>query len=148
MPVPAAGQPDVGIGDPHPLVLGRRLQQLLQQESVGGRDAGALAKSGAAFLDPGRQRIANLLQLTEAERARLVRLCGHGGVDLHPREGLDDDVGEMTLEAADLAPQLSAGKTLVASYPKRRETVSIEQIRHRAHPECSSRHRPLRRLMR
>ena len=44
------------------------------------------------------------------------------------------------LEAADLAPQLGAREALVASHSKRRERVSIEQIRHK--PEPSVNHRP------
>jgi hypothetical protein len=67
-------------------------------------------------------------------------VAGDGGVDGEARECLDGEAGELVLEAGDLTPQLGAREALVASHSKRRQRLSIEQIRHK--DESSVNHPP------
>jgi hypothetical protein len=130
---------DVGARDPHPLVLGRRRQHVLEQLAVAGLELVLLAQCLASDRDPLGQGVADLLQLLEPGDP------GHGeagrdlGVEPETREGLGAEAGQLVLETADLTAQLSAREALVASHSKRLECVSIEQIRHKTRIECKSR---------
>jgi hypothetical protein len=119
MPMAAARLADIGAGDPHPLEIRRRGQHLPQQLPLSCLCFAALAKRDARLPDPRRQAVAQLLQLPQAEHPRLLRGAGDGGIDPHSREGRDEEACELVLEAADLAPQLSTGKALIAPHPKR-----------------------------
>jgi hypothetical protein len=130
--MPAAGLTEVGARDTDPLVLGGRGQHPAQKLAVPPLGLGPLAQRPASGRDPGRQRIAHLLELLEAGDARLAERSGHPGLDRQPRKGLCREAGELALEPTDLAPQLGTGKALVGSRPERREPLSIEQIRHRS----------------
>ncbi len=138
MPVAAAGLADVGAGDPHPLVLLRRREHLLEQIAIA-RLQLVLATQGATRLgDAVGEGVADALQVLQPRHSRRVRGGGHLGVDGDAREGLRREAPELVLEAADLAPQLGAGEALVAPHPKHRERVSIEQFRHKPEIECRS----------
>jgi hypothetical protein len=128
--VSAARLAEVGAGDLKPFVLGRRGQHPLEQLAVGGLGLGPLAQGAAGVGDPVGERVADLLQLAEADQARLVRRGGHPRVDRHPREGPRGEAPELVLEAADLAPQLGARKALVAPDAKAGKGLSVEQLRH------------------
>ncbi len=145
MPVPAAGLADVGVGDAHPLVLGGGLQHAAQQLAVLGLGLGLVAEGLAGAGDSCRERVAHLLQLTEARDPRLAMRSGDAGIDLDPREGLDHETRELALEAADLAAQLSPSEALIAPHPKRVGRVWFEQIQHGPF-ECRSQRRSRKRV--
>lgn len=128
--MPATRLANVGAGDPQPLVLSRCGEHVLEQLAVAGLEFVALPESDAGIGDPVRERVTDALELIEAGDAGLVEIGRHRGVDRQPRKGLGGEAGELVLEPADLAPQLGARQALVASNSKRRERVSIEQIRH------------------
>lgn len=86
----AAGLTDIGAGDPQPLVLGRRRQHLLQQLAVAGLELGTPLQLAPGRSDPCRQRVADRLQVAQAERPRLVRDRRDPGVDPHAREGVGE----------------------------------------------------------
>lgn len=139
MPVATAGLTDVGAGDPHPLVLGRRREHLLEQLSIARLQLILPVQGPARLGDPVGEGIADALQVLQPGHPRSARSGGHLGIDRNPRKGLGCKKCELVLEAADLAPQLGAGEALVAPHPKHRERVSIEQIRHKPRFECRSR---------
>lgn len=138
MPVPATRLTDVGASDPQPLVIGGRGQHPAQQLAVAGLQFALFLEGDAGDGDPLSEGVAHLLQLVEAGDARLGEMTGDGGVDRKAGKRLDGEAGELVLEPSDLAPQLSAREALVASDSKRREHVSIEQIRHKDRSECKS----------
>ncbi len=144
MPVRAAGLADVGVGDAHPLVLGGGVEHATQQLSVLSLQLVLLPEGQPGSRDPIRQRVAHALQVPQARDPRLAARGGDAGVDLDPREGLDHEARELTLESADLAAQLGASEALVAPHSKRIRCVSFEQIRHRPF-ECRSRRRSRKR---
>lgn len=126
MPVPAAGFADLRAGDPHPLVLGRRVEHSPKQLAVASLEILALVEGLASHGDPLGQRIAHPLELFQPRDPRLARPAGNRGVDLQPRKGLRPQPRELVLEAPDLTPQLGSCKPLVASNPKRYERLSFE----------------------
>lgn len=104
MPVTAAGLADVGARYPHPFVLGGRSQHALQKLAVAGLELGTLSQSQPCLPDPRRQRIADRLQVAQVEGPRLAGDGGDTGVDLHTREGLGEQRGELRFEASYLTP--------------------------------------------
>lgn len=130
MPGAAARFAHVSTGDPQPLVLGRRGQHPLQQLTVARLELGPILKPAAGDADPSRERVANRLEVAEAECPGLLRKGADAGVDLDAGESVGEERAELGLEAADLTPQLDPGETLVAIYAKRSVPVSVEQIRH------------------
>jgi hypothetical protein len=131
MPVAATGLSDVGVGDPQPLVLGGSGQHLLEQLTIAGLELGLVLKSPPCDSDPCRERVADRLELAEAQGPRLLRVGADTGIDLDPGEGVGEEGAKLSLETADLTPQLNPGESLVAVYAKRRGApVSVEQIRH------------------
>ena len=131
MPVPAAGLADVSARDPQPFVLGGRRQHAAQHLAVAGLQFALSFESDAGRRDPLGKRVAHPLELLEAGDTRLGKVAGDRGVDGDARKSLGGEPGELMLEAGDLAPQLGAREALVASHSKRRERLSIEQIRHK-----------------
>ena len=121
---------EVGAGDPQPLELGGVGEHLLEQLPVGGLDPGSFSQGIARRGNPRRQGIANLLQLTEADQPRLGRGGRDRGVKCETRKRLAGQLGQLSLEAANLSPQLSAGETLVALDANPSEGVSVEQLLH------------------
>ncbi len=91
------------------------------------------------------KRVANPLELLEPGDPRLGEAGGDSDVEGETGKRLGAEAGELVLEAADLAAQLSAREALVASYLKRRERVSSEQIRHE--PDAQSKSRALHRSL-
>jgi hypothetical protein len=128
--VTATGLAEVVARDAQPLEVLWAGKHPLQQLAVAGLELGAVLQGPAGVLDPIRESVANRLQLTEVERPRVARNGGHLGGEFEARECLGDQRGELPLEAADLAPQLGAGETLVAANSQRASRVSFEQIRH------------------
>lgn len=133
--MPAARFADIGAGDAQPLVVGRRRQHALQQRTVGDLVLAALAQGAARLGNPSGERVADALQLAKPDQTGLASDGRNFGVEPKPRERLGDQVPQLALEAADLAPQLGAGETLVALYAEPGGTkpdgsMSIEQIRH------------------
>lgn len=134
MPTPATGLADVVARDPHPLVLVRFEEHPPQQLAVVGLDLGPLAQREAGLGDASCESVAHLLQATQVERPRRRDGGPHVTGNLHPTEGLAEEPGELTLEPADLASQLSPREALVRPGAKVNEGVSFEQIRHRTRP--------------
>lgn len=139
MPVAAAGLADVVAADPDPGVALREGEHVGQKFAVGLLDEGALGEHLVGLAEAGRERVANLLQLTEVEYAR--RPGGADPVrDGDPSHALGDQPAQLELQLGDLPPQLDPRPRLLdACYPsgdKRRLTLlrfrpSVEQIRHR-----------------
>ncbi|HEY8809822.1 MAG TPA: hypothetical protein VIM28_07345 [Solirubrobacterales bacterium] len=131
MPVAATRLTDIGAGDPQPLVFRRSAQHPLQQLAVAGLEFGPILQLAPRDTDPGRQRVADGLEIAETQRPRLPRKGTDAGIDLDAGKGVGEDGTELRLETADLTPQLNSGEPLVAVYAKRRSaSVSVEQIRH------------------
>jgi hypothetical protein len=80
--------------------------------------------------------------LSEAQDRGLSAAPGYPVGDLDSAEGLGEEAGELTLEMADLAPQLDPGEALIDLDVESIEAVSYEQIRHRPDSECRSRTAP------
>lgn len=116
MPVAAAGQADVGAADPHPAVLLRGGDQRGQKLTVGILDGGALGERAPRLGDPARERVANLLQLTEPEHPRRPG-CLDPMRDEDPAKTLGDERAELALQLADLPTQLGAGAVLSGGRP-------------------------------
>jgi len=111
-------------------VLGRSGQHLLQHLAVAGLQFSLILQLTLRSPDPGRERVADGLEVTKAKRTRLPRKGSNAGIDLDPREGVGEERAELCLETADLTSQLNPGEPLVAVYAKRSASVSVEQIRH------------------
>jgi hypothetical protein len=112
VPVPAAGQAEVGAADPQPPVGGRVGEHLLDQLAVGLLEGLPLDQRAAGVGDAAGERVAKLLQLTEVEnpwRSHGVDPVRHDD----PPEALGDQAAELMLELADLPAQLGAGQTLI-----------------------------------
>ncbi len=136
----AARLADVGAADPQPAVLRRGGDHRGEQPAVGGLHGVALGERAARVGDTVGERVANLLQLTQAERPRRPR--GRDPVrDVDPAEPRGDQPRELQLEPADLPPQLTPRTPLLDPDPldtrfpmgnKRRRParLSVEQIRH------------------
>ena len=136
--MPAAGLADVGARDPHPLVLGRRRQHLLQQLAVAGLQFILLAQCVTGLADPLGEGVADPLELVQAGDARSGKAGRDPGIEREARKGLGAEAGELMLQPPDLAAQLHARKALVASQMKRSKRVSFEQTRHKTLVECKS----------
>jgi hypothetical protein len=99
----AARQADVGTADPQPAIPLRSDQHLVEKLLVGGLDRSTLGERPLGLGDPRRERVADLLELTEPEQPRWSR--GADPVwDDDPAEPLGDEARELPLELADLAP--------------------------------------------
>lgn len=122
---------DVGARDPHPLVLGRRLDHATQQLPVAGLQLPLPAQPDPRLGDAAGERVTHTLQLVEAGEPRTARRRGHARVDRETRERFGGEMGQLALEPPDLAAQLSASEALVAVDSKRNR-LSFEQLRHRS----------------
>lgn len=126
MPMPAARQAEVVTRDLHPLVVPRGLEHALQQLVVAALELVTPAQGAAGILNPRRKSVADRLQLAEVEQARLARerrrLTGH----LQTAEGLAQQSRLLGFEAADLAPQLSAGEALVPIHRRCKPAISLQ----------------------
>ena len=140
MPVSATRFANIGARDSQPLVLGGRSQHAAQQLAIAGLQFALRLQRNARHSDPLGKRVAHLLELIEAGNPRFGEVTANRGIDDDARKGLDGETGELVLEAGNLAAQLGAREALIASHPKRRERLSIEQIRHKN--ESSVNHRP------
>jgi hypothetical protein len=112
VPVAAAGQAEVGAADPQPAVGSGVGKHRVEELAVRLLDGVALDQRTGRVGDPAGERVANLLELTQVEHPRRSR-----GADpvrhVDPPEALGHQAAELTLEPADLPPQLGAGQTLI-----------------------------------
>jgi hypothetical protein len=131
MPVSAPRLADVGVRDPHPLVLSGRGEHLLQQLAVARLHDGTLAQGHPRRRDPLGERVAHLLELLESGDPRRGKASRHVGIERQARKSLGREPAKLVLEPADLTAQLNPCEALVAPHPKRAERLSFEQIRHR-----------------
>jgi len=141
VPVAAAGLADVGAADPDPPVVLRAGEHFLEKLAVGLLDEGALGEDAVGFGESRRERVANLLQLTEVEHpGRPGGLDPMG--DAHPAHPLGDQSRQLPLEPADLPPQLLPRPRLVdvrrpsfrhpPGYERKRADLSpVEQVGHK-----------------
>jgi len=128
--VATAGQAKVIARDLQPLVLGRRRQHPLEQLVVALLQIAALAQRALRLADPLCQRVADRLQLAQAEDAGTAGDGRHGSIDLEPLKALGDQRPQLPLEAADLAPQLRPRESLIAARAEWCKTISLERCRH------------------
>lgn len=147
MPVATTRLAQVGPRDSQPLVLGRSDEHPLEQLPIGALNLGAIVERSPRLGDPGGQGVAHRLELTEIESFRLHCDRRHRRGESEARKGLAHQARELTLQATDLTPQLSAGEELVATDEKLSPAVSIQQIRHNPF-ECRSDRLPVRRWLR
>ncbi len=84
----AARFPDVGARDPHPLVLGRRVEHLAQQLAIVRLELLTLGQSRASPANPLGQRIPHPLKLFQPRDPRFGKATGNLSVDIKPRKGL------------------------------------------------------------
>jgi hypothetical protein len=138
--VTAAGFADIGARDPHPLVLGGRVNHAAQQLAIARLQLLALVQGLASGADPFGQRIPHPLKLFQSGDARLTEATRDHGIDIEARKGLGPQARQLMLEPTDLAPQLSARKPLIASNLKRSERVWFKHVRHKPRPSVD--HRP------
>jgi hypothetical protein len=138
VPVATAGQTEIVAAHLHPLEVRRRGQHPAQQLVVRGLDPGAFAQGQPCLGNPLGKFVTQLLELAESEDPGLTADRGDPVIDLDPAEGLGEEAGELTLEMADLTPQLDPGEALVDLDVELIQAVSFEQIRHRADSECRS----------
>jgi len=110
-------------------VLGRRGEHVPQKRPVALLQLVALAQGRARFDDSRGERVAHPLQLAEVGDSRHSDRRRHPGVDSKPWERLRGELGQLTLHAPDLAPQLRAGEPLVAD-SERRDDLPCKQILH------------------
>jgi hypothetical protein len=111
MPVPATLLADVLVRDPHPPVPVRLRDQALEGAAVVLLDPAAAPELALGLLKPDRERVADPLEVADAEDAGpadgadapLDPLAGEGG---------GEELAEALLERSDLAPQLVAGASL------------------------------------
>jgi hypothetical protein len=112
--VAAARLADIGAADADPRIALRGDEHVGEKFAVRLLDEGPVGERAVGVGEAGRERVANLLQLTEVEDARRP-----GGVDpigdVDPTEPFDDQPGELALELADLPAQLRTGAGLVES---------------------------------
>jgi hypothetical protein len=138
--VAAAVLADVGAADADPAMALRGGEHVGQQLAVGLLDERALGKRPVSFGEAGRERVADLLQLTEIEGPRRPGGLDPEG-DLDPAHALGDQAGELALELADLAAQLGPRAGLLGAEPSdlciplgdKGQTVDlspVEQIHH------------------
>lgn len=111
-------------------MLSRSGQHLLQKLAVASLEFGPILQLAPRDADPGRERVADGLEIAETQRPRLPRKGADAGIDLDAGEGVSEECAKLCLETADLTPQLDSGEPLVAVYTKRSASVSVEQIRH------------------
>jgi hypothetical protein len=72
-------------------VLGRSGQHLPQQLAVASLQLGPILQLTSRDPDPGRERVADGLEIAEAKRPRLPRKSADAGVDLHAGEGVGEE---------------------------------------------------------
>jgi len=112
VPVAAARLADIEAADADPRVALRGDEHVGEKLAVGLLDEGAVGKCAVSLGEAGRERVANLLQLTEVEDARRP-----GGVDpvwdLDPAHAFSDEPADLQLQFGDLAAQIRTRQTLV-----------------------------------
>jgi hypothetical protein len=130
VPVAAAGLAEVGTGDDRPRVALRSGDHLPQPLAVGGLEIGTGGETGARLRDPIGKLVAQALELTEVEDARLGGAGPDAVLDFHPAEALGEEASQLMLEASDLAAQLAPSQPLVDADVQCLETVSLQQFPH------------------
>src|SRR5438067_1237731 len=110
----AARLPDVAVPHPHPAVLLRLEQHLLDQAAVLLLHERPVRQLAAVHLEPLRQLVAHTLELAEAEYPRAAAR-GHLPVETRARVGAAEEARQLGLELRDLAQQGTARRALVDS---------------------------------
>jgi len=123
MPVAAAGLAEIGAGDPQPAEVGGPGEHLLEQLAIAGLAIRSLAQGAAGVRNTDRKRIAHGLQLAKVKRPRPAVDGGNACVELKAGERLCNKRGQLPLETADLAPQLSPSQALISLDSKGRTDV-------------------------
>jgi hypothetical protein len=130
VPSAAAGLADVVAGDPDPRVAGGVGEHPLQQLPVRPLELAALAQQLLGLGDARGERVADPLQLAEAEQARLAGVRRDAVIDLDPAEALGDAPGELALEPPDLAPEVRPSAGLPAARARREHPLCLDDARH------------------
>jgi len=99
--VPAAGQPDVGTGDPSISVAARLADHLLERHTVAGDALRLVGQLLASIREPPHQRVASAFELREPQQSRAAP-GGHRQVQREARVGARESVGEVALQACNL----------------------------------------------
>ncbi len=126
----AARFADVGTGDPHPLVLGRRVEHPLEQLAIASLELLALGQRSSGPGNSLGQRIAHPLELVQPGYPRLGEAAWNLGIDLESRKRLGPQPCQLVLKPADLTPKLGTRKPLIASNSKRSERLVFKHLRH------------------
>lgn len=79
---------DVGARDPHPLVISRRRQHLLEQIAIASLQFILLAQSLTRLADAIGKRIANSLELLEPRNSRFRKAGRNRGIEREAGKGL------------------------------------------------------------
>ena len=122
MVVATAGRAHVGPGQAHPLVARGLEHHALEQQAVLLLDLGAFADRPAGGVDPLREVVANLLQVSQAEHPRTA-VRRHREIDPGAWIGGDKSVGELALERGDLLAQGPSRRSLVDLDNQRKASV-------------------------
>jgi hypothetical protein len=112
-------------------VLRGGLDHAAQQLPVCRLDPLAIREGLPGASDAVGEGVSHALELVEAGEPGAGGRDGNPDFDLDPRKRLGRELGQLSLEAADLAAKLGAGEVLVAADSKRNR-LSFEQIRHRS----------------
>ncbi len=126
----AAGLADRLVRDPQPLVGGRVGDHVLDQLAVLLLDVGAVTELGARRREAVGDRVADLLELGDAEHTRPAG-GGYAPLDPDPRERGPEQPAELGLHAPDLAAQVGARAALLSlgeGRLERRQSIEPESL--------------------
>jgi hypothetical protein len=112
VPVLAAGLPDVRVGHPDPLVVGRGEQHALDEEPGGLLTLGLRGEVSAQHPQVLRQLVSQGLEVTEVEEPR-AGAAGGGGRRGDLRVCRADGGAHLAFELGDLRAQRATGRGLV-----------------------------------
>src|SRR5919198_549828 len=128
VPVLAAALADVLVGDPNPLVMLRLEQHLLDQAAVLLLHVGSVGEHSAGLLHPGRQVVAQFLELDQAEHPGPAPRA-HVPLEALARPGGAEELCQLLLEPRDLVQQGAPGRTLVGNGPRLYRRTNARRIR-------------------
>jgi hypothetical protein len=146
VPVAAAGLADVVAADPDPRIALREGEHVGKKFAVGLLDEGAVGECAVGIAEAGRERVADLLQLTEVEHPRRPGGADPVG-DGDPAHALGDQAAQLELQLGDLPAQLGArlplldAKLSVLCHPLgyKGQTVDLSPVEQIYHEQILSR---------